>query len=188
MRAARALRIPPYLVNPFKRQSVLIIGTLVVLLSLYAWFGRSPAVAWDGWAGGIKLFFQILPNLILGFLMAGLAQELLPRDIVAKYAGEESGLPGYLIATMMGALTPGGPFFQFPFVAALWKAGAGVGQITAYVTAWALLGFQRVVVWEGPVMGWSYTSARFLTNLIAPTILGYLTGWVYRGLHGTGPT
>lgn len=171
-------------VKPFARPSVLILGVLVLGLTLFAIFARSPAVAWEGLGGGVSLFFEILPNLVLGFLLAGLAQELLPRDWVAKYAGEDSGITGYLLATGIGACTPGGPFFQFPLVAALWKAGAGVGQITAYITAWALLGFQRVIIYEGPMMGWRYASARLATNLIAPPILGYMTGWVYRTIHG----
>ena len=175
-------------VNPFRRTSVLILGALVLGLSGFAFFARSPAVAWEGLGGGVALFFQILPNLVLGFLLAGLAQELLPRDFVAKYAGEDSGATGYLLATGLGALTPGGPFFQFPLVAALWKSGAGVGQLTAYLTAWVLLGFQRVVIYEGPMMGWRYAFARVLTCLVAPPILGSMTGWVYRSLHSAGPS
>jgi uncharacterized membrane protein YraQ (UPF0718 family) len=175
-------------IKPFTRTSVLILGTLLAGLTLYAIFARSPAVAWEGLGGGVALFFEILPNLVLGFLLAGMAQELLPRDWVVKYAGEDSGWKGYLLATGIGACTPGGPFFQFPLVAALWKAGAGVGQITAYITSWALLGFQRIIVYEGPMMGWRYASARAVTNLIAPPILGYMTGWLYQTLHGAGPS
>jgi uncharacterized membrane protein YraQ (UPF0718 family) len=178
-------RFRPF-IKPITRPSVLILGTLVLGLTLYAFFARGPVVAREGLSGGVALFFEILPNLVLGFLLAGLAQELLPRDFVAKYAGEDSGFTGYLLATGMGALTPGGPFFQFPLVAALWKSGAGVGQLTAYITSWALLGFQRIIIYEGPMMGWRYASARALTNLIAPPILGVLTCWLYRTLHGAG--
>jgi uncharacterized membrane protein YraQ (UPF0718 family) len=174
-------------VKNLTRPSVLILGTLVLVLLVYAMVGRSPAVAWEGLRGGAKLFLEILPNLILGFLLAGLAQEVVPRDWVVKYAGADSGLTGYLVATCLGACTPGGPFLQFPLVAGLWKAGAGVGQITSYISAWALMGFQRIIVYEVPMMGWRYASARYLSNLVAPPLLGFLTSWVFRALHGSGP-
>ena len=174
-------------VKSLTRTSVLILGTLVTALLVYAIVGRSPAVAWEGLRGGTRLFFEILPNLILGFLLAGLAQEVLPRDWVVKYAGEDSGLRGYLLATGLGACTPGGPFLQFPLVAGLWKAGAGVGQITSYISAWALLGFQRIIVYEVPMMGWRYASARYMSNLVAPPLLGFLTSWVFRAVNSGGP-
>ena len=37
------------------------------------------------------------------------------------------GMKGILIASAAGAISPGGPFINFPLVAALYQAGAGVG-------------------------------------------------------------
>jgi uncharacterized membrane protein YraQ (UPF0718 family) len=176
------------LVKSFVRPSVFILGTLVLALAIYAVVMKGPATAIEGVKSGLLLFAEIFPNLILGFLLAGLAQMLVPRDFVVKYAGENSGVTGYLLATGIGACTPGGPFFQFPLVAALWKAGAGVGQITSYLTAWALLGFQRILIYEGPMMGWRYTSSRVLASLIAPPLMGFLTSWIFRTLHSAGPS
>lgn len=167
---------------------MLILGTLVLALGTFALLARGPATAWEGVKGGMFLFRDILPNLVLGFLLAGLAQVLIPRDLVAKYAGEDSGLRGYLVAMGIGAFTPGGPFLQFPLVAALWKAGVGIGQITSYLTAWALLGFQRILIYEGPLMGWRYASSRILASLIAPPLVGYLASWIFRTLHSAAPS
>ncbi len=165
-------------------RSVLVLAVIVAALIVYAHWTRGPAVVAEGILGGFKLFGGLLPNLILGFVLAGLAQVLVPRDLIAQYAGEESGLSGMMFATVVGALTPGGPFVQFPLVAALWKAGSGVGQITAYLTAWSLMGFQRTLIYEWPLMGWRYATARYVTCLIVPTGVGYVAAWVYRQLEG----
>jgi uncharacterized membrane protein YraQ (UPF0718 family) len=160
---------------------LILIGLLLALTA--AAYSKSPTLAWEGLSGGVRLFFQILPNIMVGFLLGGLVQVLLPQDLVAHYTGEGSGLRGLLLATGVGAITPGGPFVQFPLVASLWKAGTGVGPITAYLVSWALLGFQRILVYEGPIMGWSYAWARILASLFAPLAVGGLTGWLYRLLN-----
>src|SRR5574341_822188 len=132
--------------------SLIILGSLLLLLVAVA-AARSPVLAWEGLSGGVRLFLEILPNIAIGFLLGGMVQVLLPQDLVAHYAGEDSGLRGLLLATGIGAITPGGPFVQFPLVATLWKAGTGVGPITAYLVSWALFGFQRILVYEGPILG-----------------------------------
>jgi uncharacterized membrane protein YraQ (UPF0718 family) len=164
--------------------------TFVVLLALlllvagYAYY-QSPILAWEGLSGGTRLFFEILPNIVVGFLLGGLVQVLLPQHWVAHYAGEDSGLRGLLIATGVGAITPGGPFVQFPLVASLWRAGTGIGPITAYIVSWALLGFQRIVVYEGPILGWRFVWARVAACALVPIIVGYATSVIFRYTNGS---
>ena len=155
---------------------ILVLALAATGIALY----KSPDLAWQGARGAGLLFWEVLPNLVLGFLLAGMVQVLLPQDLVARYAGEDSGWTGLGIATLAGAMTPGGPFLQFPLVASLWKAGTGVGPITAYITAWSLMGFQRVLVWEAPFMGWRYVTARLLGTTAIPFLAGILTTWIYR--------
>jgi uncharacterized membrane protein YraQ (UPF0718 family) len=139
-----------------------------------------PAVARDGATTAVSLFVSVLPNLLAGFLLGGMVQVLLPPDVVAHYIGEESGFRGLVLATLAGILTPGGPYVQFPLVASLWKAGTGVGPLTAYLTAWSLLGFQRILVWEAPILGWRFVIMRTVSALSAPILVGWLAGAIHR--------
>ncbi|HEU5076223.1 MAG TPA: hypothetical protein VFU02_18650, partial [Polyangiaceae bacterium] len=79
-----------------------------------------------------------------------------------------------LVGTAAGALTPAGPFVAFPLLAVLLKGGASVGAITAYLTAWALLGVHRVAALEIPILGWRFALVRCLVSLAAPLIIGFL--------------
>ncbi|MBI4082804.1 MAG: permease [Candidatus Lambdaproteobacteria bacterium] len=173
-------RIPHLLRKvPFKVNSAFFVISILALI-LTAWaYWKSPELALRGFRSGGTLFIELLPNLAMGFLMAGMIQVLLPKELVAAWAGEGSGLRGLLVGTLAGAATPGGPFFQFPVVAAMWKAGAGVGPMTAYLTAWALLGFQRVIIWEIPVLGWHFALARWGLAAAVPVILGWIMSLVY---------
>lgn len=163
-----------------KVTTTLIVLALLALAATITAYMKSPALAWEGASTAARLFVMVLPNLLVGFLLAGMVQVLLPRDLVVAYAGEDSGWAGLTIATIAGSFTPGGPFVQFPLVASLWKAGTGIGPISAYLTAWALLGFQRILVWEAPLMGWRYAMVRVAVSLPAPFLIGWAASWIFR--------
>ena len=103
-------------------------------------------------------------------------------ELVVQWLGEGSGVRGLLVATAVGAITPGGTFGQIPLVVSLWKSGAAVGPVTAYLISWTLLGVNKVMVWEVPMLGWRYTIAKTLACLAAPLVLGFLAAWFYRQL------
>lgn len=131
----------------------------------------------------LGLMATVFPRVFLALMVAGLVQAILPRDKVAYWVGSESGLRGILIATAAGALTPGGPMTSFPFVVALYMAGADRGSLVAYLTSWSLLGFQRFMVWEVPILGVDFALLRALANLPLPIIAGLLA----RKLPGIAP-
>ena len=88
--------------------------------------------------------------------------------------GGDTGLRGLLVGTAAGALTPAGPFLAFPLLAVLLKSGASIGAVTAYLTAWALLGVHRVAALEIPILGWRFALVRYIASLGAPVVIGFL--------------
>jgi uncharacterized membrane protein YraQ (UPF0718 family) len=165
---------------------LLVMTALALLATGAAWY-KSPALAWEGATGAGRLLVTVLPSVVVGFLLGGMVTVLLPRELVAAYAGEESGLSGLVLASIAGACTPGGPFVAFPLVLSLWKAGTALGPLIAYLTAWSLLGIHRILIYEGPIMGWRFVLVRVLSALLAPVLVGALAGWLYRLLGGARP-
>jgi uncharacterized membrane protein YraQ (UPF0718 family) len=148
--------------------------TLAGGAGLLCWAIAGEATFLHGLTGDLGLMEYLLPRIILAMFVAGLVEALLPKDKVAYWVGSESGMRGILIATAAGALTPGGPMTSFPFVVALYMAGADRGSLVAYLTSWSLLGFQRVMVWELPLLGPEFAALRLLANLPLPIIAGIL--------------
>jgi len=141
------------------------------------WLGGVGAVrAALGHAGGLLIL--VLPQLAAGLLIGGLVQELVDREKVSRLLGTQSGLVGLSLATAAGMVTPGGPFTSFPLVYALWIAGADAGALIAYVAAWALIGLNRLIVWELPFMGADFTVLRFVVCLPLPLIAGLIARWL----------
>jgi uncharacterized membrane protein YraQ (UPF0718 family) len=143
--------------------------------------GGLPLIA-QGLGEAASLLGAVLPQLLIGFILAGLITVLVPAGAIAAWVGEGSGMRGLLIATVAGALTPGGPFVQFPLMATLSQAGAAAGPMAAYLTAWSVLGFQRVIVWELPILGGPFSVARWVVSLALPLIVGLVVPPVLRML------
>ena len=158
--------------------SVFWILGLALIFTVIAYL-KSPSLAYQGGEIALRLLVDILPALLAGLLLGAMIQVLVPKELVAGWAGEGSGFKGLAFATAAGAITPGGPFVQFPLIASLWQAGAGVGPVTAYLISWTLIGVNKLLIWEVPVMGWRYTIAKTAACLAAPLVIGWLTAWIF---------
>jgi hypothetical protein len=67
-----------------------------------------------------------------------------------------------------GAATPGGPVVGFSIGAVALKSGGGTPQVVAYVIAWALFAFQRLILWEIPFMPARFVWFRAAVSLPFP--------------------
>jgi len=94
---------------------------------------------------------------------------------VARYLGDQSGLRGVSLATGLGFSTPGGPSTSFPVVAALYHAGTGRAPLVAYITAWSTLGFNRILIWEVPLIGMEFALLRQIASLPLPFIAALIS-------------
>jgi len=117
---------------------------------------------------------KILPLFAVALPMAAFLAELIPADAASGWIGPESGLSGIAVGAVAGGFMPGGPFVTFPLVIAFAKAGAGVPQMTALVTGWAIYGIHRIITWEYPVLGWRFVALRMLAGLPLPILAGIL--------------
>jgi len=124
--------------------------------------------------GSWHLFQFIFPRVGAAVLIAAFLQILVPREIVSRLIGEKAGISSIFIATIAGIFTPGGPLTSFPIVIALYASGANKGALVAYLSAWAMVGAQRILVWELPLMGPDFTLIRVGSSLILPILAGII--------------
>ena len=120
----------------------------------------------------LALFGTMLPKVMAGCLIGAFVMMLLPRETVSRWVGAESGLAGILLATVAGAIMPGGPFTIYPLAGALLAAGADAGAACAFVISWTLLGYTRAIVWELPFFGGDFVMWRVIFSLPLPILAG----------------
>ncbi|MEM7774452.1 MAG: permease [Pseudomonadota bacterium] len=179
-----AAQTPP---EPRRRMAVVDKTTLFyVLLALVSaalvWIIKSPAAMTDAVSGALLLFAAIAPMIVMGLFLGGLVKAIADPAKVAPILGQQSGLRGLALASILGALTPGGPFAAFPIVYAIFAAGADVGAVVAFLTGWSLIALHRVVVWELPLMGPDVVGLRILISLPLPVLAGLQARWLVRNV------
>lgn len=126
------------------------------------------------------LLADVLPKVVAGCLIAVFLTYLMPKELVARWVGEESGFSGLVIASVLGAITPGGPFTIYPIAGAFLAVGADGGAVVAFVTSWTLIGFTRAVVWEMAFFGPHFVFWRIVLSLPLPIIAGILARYAIR--------
>ena len=132
-----------------------------------------------------RLLIDVIPRIAAATLLAGFLQAMVSRDMVTKWIGTESGWRGLFIGTVAGVVMPGGPITTFPLVVAFYGAGADMGALVAYLTAWSALAFNRVLIWELPFMGPEFAAIRVLSALPLPIIAGLIARALVER-YGTG--
>jgi uncharacterized membrane protein YraQ (UPF0718 family) len=152
----------------------LILWGSVAILAVIAWRRGAHILIASLREGGID-FINIVPRVALGVIGSGYIAAVIPQDIIIGWLGPQSGWLGVLTAVVAGAATPGGPVIGFSLAAVALKAGGGVPQIVAYVVAWALFAFQRVILWEIPFMPARFVWFRAAVSLPFPFLAAALS-------------
>ena len=120
--------------------------------------------------GDVTLFGAMLPKVLAGCLIGAFVTLLLPRELVARWVGHESGFAGLLIAAFFGFILPGGPITIYPVAG----AGADAGAVVAFIVSWTLIGYTRALVWELPFFGSDFVLWRIVAAVPLPIIAGIL--------------
>ncbi len=149
--------------------TLILLVVAVVLLGVAVWQGRDVALA--GLLAGGQTLWRNLGLLLLGFIIAGLAQVLIPKELITKWLGTEAGIRGILIACVIGGIVPGAPYATFPLVASFYVAGASIGAVVGFVTAWALWSVSRLPV-EIALIGARPALIRYAVTFVVPPLAG----------------
>jgi uncharacterized membrane protein YraQ (UPF0718 family) len=126
-------------------------------------------------------FLAILsPKILCGFFIASAVPILIPKEVLMRWVGRDSGVRGLAVASAAGALVPGGPMMIFPLAASFRLAGATTGTVMAFVTAWSLYGLNRTIIWEMSFLHIDFVLLRVAICLPFPILVGWLANRVLR--------
>jgi uncharacterized membrane protein YraQ (UPF0718 family) len=152
-----------------------VIALVLFIIASVQGEGKNAAGLKSAW----NMTLQIIPLLIFAFIIAGFAETLLPKDLISRWVGHESGIRGILVGTLAGALTPGGPYVSLPIAAGLLKTGASIPTMVTFVTGWSLLAVARLPLDVG-IMGWRFTLIHRLSVLVFAPLAGLLASLIIK--------
>ena len=160
-----------------------VLGFIVTAVLMYV---IAFAVSPDYVKQGLKISYDIfvnpkiglIPLIIVATLISGLVQAAIPKEVIANLLGKEAGLGGIALGSLLGSVVPGGPYVVFPLLGGLYRAGASVGTVIAFVTAWSLISLARIPM-EIPFLGTKIVALRLALSLILPIVLGVLGQMIF---------
>lgn len=158
----------------------ILVALLVVLCGLAFARGGTPMLS-ESLGGGVRLFLRFGAVIFVSFLVAGVAEALVPREWVSAALGEDSGWQGLVLATVAGIATPSGPFVSMPIAVGMLRSGAAPAAVVTFLSAWGLLALHRLVAWEIPILGLPFALARWALCLALPIAAGAVARLVLRG-------
>jgi len=125
-----------------------------------------------------ETLIEMLKLLPCAFVLIALFDVWVKRETVERHFGAGSGVRGYLWGILLGGVTIGGLYVSFPVAYSLYRKGAKLGVIFAYV---GFAGVCRIpmTMFEISFMGWPFTTVRLavaiplviLTSVIMGRIL-----------------
>lgn len=151
--------------------TIIMVALAIVLLFIGYQRGEGQHIA--GLRSSLTMTIEVLPLLAFAFIVAGMVQVLLPQEIISRWVGDESGLRGIMIGTVAGGLCPGGPFVSLPIAAGIFRSGASLGTMIAFLTGWSLWAVGRLPI-EVAILGWKFTFIRLASTFVFPPIAGLI--------------
>ena len=122
-----------------------------------------------------KTFTNVLPQFVAILLFVGLALTILSPVTIQRIIGEETGLVGMLISSLIGAITLVPVMIAFPIVAELLKSGAGIVQMAVFISTLTTVGIITLPL-ELKYLGKKVAVLRNILAFIFSFITAYLMG------------
>lgn len=106
------------------------------------------------------------------FLILGLLDVWVPREVMIRLTGEGSGLLGVALSFLLGSLAAGPLYAAFPIAGIMLKKGTKMSNIMIFIGAWSTTKIP-MLLYEASSMGFPFMLGRFLLNLPVILIIGY---------------
>lgn len=123
----------------------------------------------------LKSFERILPQFLAIILIIGILLSVLNPSVISTLIGKQSGIFGMIMAGVIGSITLIPAFVAFPLASALLSSGAGMMQITIFISTLMMVGIITIPI-EKSYFGRKATLTRnlfaFLYSFVVAMIIG----------------
>lgn len=128
---------------------------------------KSIKITWDStWE-----MLSVLPPI---FILIGLLDVWVEREIMIKLMGEQSGFIGVVLAFFLGSAAAGPLYAAFPLAGVLLKKGCKFSNVLIFIGAWSTTKIP-LLLFEATAMGWRFMALRFLIDIPGIALIAYVT-------------
>ncbi len=117
-------------------------------------------------------FIEVLPFLLIGFLLSGLIHEFIPSRWVERYLGGK-GIKPILYSTLAGTILPICCLGSLPVAVSLHQKGAKLGPVLAFLVATPATSITALLV-SYALLGIKFTVFIFFTVIVMGLVMGLI--------------
>lgn len=143
---------------------------LVITIGLYIYSAELGKKAVEITFGSILEMFSILP---LVFVLLGLLDVWVKKEVMIKYLGQHSGILGVIISFVLGSVAAGPLYGAFPIAAVLMKKGAKFSNILIFIGAWSTTKVP-MFMFEITSLGPRFAITRLLVDIIGIIVIAFV--------------
>lgn len=152
------------------------VGMVVLLALLFVWSKQTGLRAVQITVFSVKEMLMVIPPV---FLLLGLLDVWVPREMMIKYMGENSGIKGIILAIVIGSAAAGPLYGAFPVAAVFMKKGVKLSNILIFVGAWSTTKIP-MLLFEISALGAKFALTRLGIDLIGIIVIAMLLSKLIR--------
>ncbi len=99
------------------------------------------------------------------FILLGLIEAWVNKDVMTKLVGDESGWKGNAVSYFLGMIGVGPLYVAFPVAVVLLRKGISIRNVYVFLGAWSTTKIPQLII-EAGSMGIKYTILRLVCNII----------------------
>ncbi|MCT4621624.1 MAG: permease [Marinisporobacter sp.] len=151
-----------------KRYQFFMVAMLIILVMTI--FNRDLGIKAMQIAGySIREMILVIPPV---FILLGLLDIWVPREIMVKFMGEGSGLKGIILAIILGSAAAGPLYGAFPIAAVFMKKGVKFSNILIFIGAWSTTKIP-MFLFEMSALGLPFALTRLLVDIPGIILIAY---------------
>ncbi|HOL16981.1 MAG TPA: permease [Bacillota bacterium] len=154
----------------------LLILSLMAAILLYIAYRQGKHM--EGLREAKKMFVNVLPLLLLAFVMVGFINLLLPKELLQSWLGAGSGWKGLVTGSLIGSLIQGGPYAFFPMFDAVFRDSVSTGTAVAMITAWGMINVGHLP-YEFTFLGSRFVALKYGIYISVPVLAGLLANLLF---------
>ncbi len=154
----------------------LLVLSIMAAIMFYLAYRQGKHV--EGLREAKKIFLNVLPLLLLAFVMVGFINLLLPKELLQSWLGAESGWKGLVTGSLIGALIQGGPYAFFPMFDAVFRDSVSTGTAVAMITAWGMINVGHLP-YEFTFLGSRFVALKYGIYAAVPVLAGLLANFLF---------
>lgn len=143
------------------------------------WPERAAPVMRNTW----EYFTDMVVVLIPVAVLIGLFEVWVPKHLIGRYLGRESGWKGVGLSLALGTAPAGPLYVAFPIAAELLRKGASPFNVAVFLNAWAAIKVPQLLV-ETKFLGPSFMLLRLALTVPSAIVTGWVIQTVIRRRHG----